>query len=58
MKTKVPHCYNCKYYLSEPIQNFLFAKEYSWCCKNNPQHFMKASEVRTSPKWCPLRDKI
>lgn len=56
MKT-VPKCLLCNYHYLERVG--YDKKEAHWCKKGRKlgeNRFIYASETKTSPKWCPLRE--
>ncbi len=69
---KVPKCIECEYHTYETTDHGRFGSQdgrqkFHWCrlheikdsntfiCGSN--RFIKASESKTSPKWCPKREK-
>ncbi len=54
-RPKVPHCKSCNYSRDLNQCNFYYKQKY-WICKLNNK-YINGQEIRTSPKWCPLRNK-
>ncbi len=54
-RPKVPHCKKCIH-----LKNYnSFKMHYvqgAWMCMLKKEH-INGQEIRTSPKWCPLRNK-
>ncbi|MCX7746602.1 MAG: hypothetical protein N2645_06910 [Clostridia bacterium] len=54
MRKKVPKCKGCKYHYTE--KSIGGVNNWHWCYfKIQGSRNIDSQEIKTSPKWCPLR---